>query len=426
MLYIQWNRTKGIMELSSHHSRINVRSFLWHAVFMALAANFMDVDTIIPSMLIKAGGTAFHLGLLTAIMLGGTRIFQIIFAFALSAKNRKKPFLLIGINLRVFSLVGMALLFYFSSRISSSLLIPMIFLLITVFALSGSYAGISYNDIFGKSILQSSRKKFFSMRQTINSIGIFLSALIVRELIKRIDYPDNYALLFVCAAFLLFVASFGFWNIRELTTESAPRDKFIAFIKKIPADIKKDNNLKNYLLMINSLGLGISILPFLILFAKDNFELSFALIGNLLLFRTIGMLTASLIFYKISHLLNYRKLLIYNLFLGASLPIIALLLRDEPSLYQYLFILSGMFVAMYRIGDAGVLMEISTNENRVLYTGIAGAGTILTTIFPLIAGWLITTLGYVPVFVAISGLVLVSFFFVRKLDCSVISNESKF
>lgn len=55
------------MQLSEHNSRSNVQSFLWHAVFLALASNFMDVDTIIPSMLIKAGGTAFHLGLLTAI-----------------------------------------------------------------------------------------------------------------------------------------------------------------------------------------------------------------------------------------------------------------------------------------------------------------------------------------------------------------------
>lgn len=405
------------MELSHNDSKVNVRSFLWHAVFLALASNFMDVDTIIPSMLIKAGGTAFHLGLLTAIMLGGTKIFQLIFASRLAAKESKKPFLLGAINVRVLSLLSLAALFYYSSRFSGELIIIMIFILITLFALSGSYAGISYNDIFGKSVLQSSRKKFFSIKQTINSIGIFASALIVRELIKRVDYPQNYSLLFLFAGILLLVASLGFWNLKEFRTGSVHKDGLLSFIKMIPGEIKKNSNLRNYLLIINSMGLGISILPFLILYAKDNFEFSFTLIGNLLLFRTIGMLTASLIFYKISSKINYRKLLSYNLFLGAALPIIALLLQDHPTFYQYLFILSGMFVAMYRIGDAGVLMEISTNENRVLYTGISGAGTILTTIFPLIAGSLITTLGYHAVFIGISVMVLVSFFFVRKLDC---------
>ena len=405
------------MELSEHNSRSNVHSFLWHAVFLALASNFMDIDTIIPSMLIKAGGTAFHLGLLTAIMLGGTRIFQLIFASRLSAKVHKKPFLISAINLRVITLIILSFVFYKSSSLSNNMIIWLIFILITIFALSGSYASILYNDIFGKSILQSSRKQFFSVKQTINSIGIFASAIIVRELIRRVGYPHNYSLLFLFASILLFTASLGFWRIKEIPSKIENKSSLWDFIKMIPKEIKKNSNLKNYLLMINSLGLGISVLPFLILFAKDNFELSYKLIGNFLLFRTIGMVTASLIFYKISHKLNYRKLLIYNLFLGASLPIIALLLNNEPFLYQFLFILSGMFVAMYRIGDAGVLMEISTNENRVLYTGISGAGTILTTMFPLVAGFLITAVGYSWVFISISVLVLISFFFVRRLDC---------
>lgn len=405
------------MELSESQSKRNVQSFLWHAVFLALASNFMDVDMIIPSMLIKAGGTAFQLGLLTAIMLGGTKLFQLVFAPALASKERKKSFLLVGINLRVLSLIALAVIFLFSSSLSGDTIIVMIFILITVFSLGGSYSGISYNDIFGKSILQSSRKRFFSIRQTINSLGIFLSALIVRELIKKIGYPENYTLLFFIAALLLLTASLGFWTIKEHPSTVGVKKSFWSYVRQIPGEIRNSSNLRNYLLIINSLGLGISILPFLMLFAKDNIGLSFRLIGNLLLFRTIGMLAASLIFYKISHKFNYRKLLTYNLFLGASLPIIALLIRNEPSLYLFLFILSGMFVAMYRIGDAGVLMEISTNENRVLYTGIAGAGSILTTIFPLAAGSLIGALGYPIVFITVSVLVLISFFFVRQLHC---------
>ncbi len=406
------------MQHSEHDSKSNVRSFLWHAVFLALASNFMDVDTIIPSMLIKAGGTAFHLGLLTAIMLGGTKLFQLIFASGLTVKERKKTYLLFGINVRIISLIAMAAVFFFSPSMSGSTLILLIFILITAFALSGSYASLSYNDIFGKSVLQASRKRFFSLKQTINSIGIFTSALIVRELIKRVSYPDNYSLLFLCAGILLLVASLGFWKLRELPSTVEHKRTLLEFLRMIPAEVRKNTNLKNYLFIINSLGLGISILPFLILYAKDNFGLSFKLVGNILVFRTIGMLLASLIFYRIAHKTNYRKLMTLNLFLGASLPLIALLLNDHPLFYQLLFILSGMFVAIYRISDNGVLMEISTNDNRVLYTGISGAGTILTTLFPLIAGSLIAAFGYTWVFITISALIFISFFFVRQLDCS--------
>ena len=99
------------MQISQKRSKINFRSFLWHSIFLALATNFMDVDTIIPSMLIKAGGTSVHLGILTAIMIGGTRIFQLIFASNLSKKTFKKKFLLIGVNLRVLSLIVLGIIF---------------------------------------------------------------------------------------------------------------------------------------------------------------------------------------------------------------------------------------------------------------------------------------------------------------------------
>ena len=377
----------------------------------------MDVDTIIPSMLIKAGGTSVHLGILTAIMIGGTRIFQLIFASNLSKKSVKKKFLLIGINLRVLSLIFLGGMFYKSGSLSGDLIIFLIFLLISVFSLSGSYAAISYNDILGKSIRQESRKHFFSLKQTLNSLGIFFSAWIVRDLIKRFEYPDNYSLLFIIAGILLLIASLGFWNVRELFYKSIQRKNILVFFRLIPSEIRSNPNLKNYLLIINSLGLGLSILPFLILFAKENFSLSFALIGNILLFKVIGMLIGSLTYYIIAQKINYKSLLKFNLIIGGLLPILALFLGNSQFLYQFLFIFSGIFFAVYRICNDGILLEISTNENRALYTGIAGAGNLLTVLFPLVAGFLIKEFDYLAVFSSVSILIFASYYFVNKLEC---------
>ncbi len=62
-------------------------AFIWHGIFLALASNFMDVHTIIPSMLIKAGGNAILLGILTTIMVGGSSLMQLFFAGFLSKKK---------------------------------------------------------------------------------------------------------------------------------------------------------------------------------------------------------------------------------------------------------------------------------------------------------------------------------------------------
>ena len=269
------------MQISKKRSKINFGSFLWHAVFLALASNFMDVDTIIPSMLVKAGGNSVHLGFLTAIMLGGSSVLQLIFAPLLSKNPLKLKHLLLGINFRIVALLLMSAMFFFSESLNGDTIILLIFLLISIFSFSGSYSNVSYIDILGKSVKEESRKHFFSVKEIITSIGVFISAIIVRDIIKRFEYPDNYSLLFFIAGILLSIASLGFWNLREIRSIKPVKRNIIDFFKLIPKEIKRNKNLKYYLLIINTLGLGIGFLPFLILFAKiECFEHRFFSGGN--------------------------------------------------------------------------------------------------------------------------------------------------
>ena len=148
------------MELNQRISKRNFYSFLWHAAFLALAKNFMDVDIIIPAMMVDASGSSLQVGILIAIMLGGGKFAQLFFAPFLNNRSLKKWYLLGGINTRIFALAGMALLFYFSSHINDSLIVWSIFILISLFSISGAFANISYTDILGKSVLQEKRKTF--------------------------------------------------------------------------------------------------------------------------------------------------------------------------------------------------------------------------------------------------------------------------
>ena len=405
------------MQLVAKERKINFRSFLWHSVFLALATNFMDVDTIIPAMLIKAGGNSIHLGILTAIMIGAAKLFQLLFASFITHKNYKKSYLLIGINLRILSLFGLVLLFFYANELDQSLIIGAIFLLITLFSISGAFATVSYTDILGKSILTSSRKRFFTLRQAIISVGILASAFVVKGILDKADYPFNYGYLFLIAASLLLIASLGFWNIREPESKVGPKKKFVEFFQSIPSEIAKNANLKYYLIIINSLGLGLSLMPFLIMLIKEGYQLTDEMVGNFLIFRVAGMITTSLLLYKFSSKREYKSILYTSLGIMSILPILSLFLVNYPSIYQYIFILSGIFVSTYKIAINGVLIEISNEENRSLYTGIAGAGNILNTIFPLIAGFLISKMGFVAVFITVSVLIAFSLIFVKKLDC---------
>ena len=405
------------MQPTEKQSKHNFFAFLWHTAFLALASSFMDVDTIIPSMLIKAGGTPIHLGILTAIMLGGAMLFQLVFANYLSNKKYKKSSLILAVNLRVLSLLSLAFLFYKSTTLGGDLIIFLIFIFISIFSFSGSYANVSYVDILGKSVLQHMRKKFFTSQQIVSSAGVFISALIVRKLLKYYDYPLNYSVLFLIAGILLFIATAGFWSIKEQKSKVQIKRSLWQFFAMIPSEIRKNKNLKYYLLIINSMGLGLSILPFIILFAKENFGLTFEMIGNFLLFRTLGMLIAGLVLFKFSEKLQYKSLLRLCLILGSAIPLISLAFSDNLILYQFIFILSGIFVAIYKVSINGVLLEISNNDNRAIYAGISGAGNILTALFPLFAGVLISAFGFHYVFAGVVILILSSYIFTTKINC---------
>jgi MFS family permease len=395
----------------------NFFALLWHAIFLALASNFMDVDTIIPAMLIKAGGGKIHLGFMTAIMLGGATVLQLVFAGFISHRPRKKKFLLLGINLRIVALFALSVLFFYSGLLVDGLLILLIFVFISQFSFSGAFANISYVDIVGKSLYGADRKAFLSAKQIVFSVGFFTSAVSARHLLARLAFPDNYTLLFLLAATLLFIASLGFWCLREKPTQVRPKVRLREFFALIPPAVKSDRNLKYYLLLINSLGLGLSVLPFLIYLAKENFGLSGSLIGNFLLLKTIGMLSAGYVLFRLSGRFTYRSVLLASIVLAVAVPIGALLLQGSPKLYSFIFIFSGIFMTTYKTAIEGILLEISTDDNRATYAGISGAGSILTTVFPISAGFLLEAFGYLPVFVGVSVLVAASGVFVMKLDC---------
>jgi len=404
------------MELTKRISKNNYYSFLWHAIFLALAQNFMDTDTIIPAVMIDAGGTPLHIGILTAIVIGSGRLSQLIFAPFLSSKPYKRKFLLTGINARIITLIGMTLLFIFSDMLSNNLIICLIFILIFTFSIGGGFANITYTDILGKSVLQERRKHFFSIKQVVSSLGVLISAYLARYLLRIYDYPKNYTILFFIAAVLLGVASLGFWKIKEVAAENLKIRHLKEFLQIIKKELKTNKRFANYLLLTNTQGVTLVLLPFLILYTKKIFGAGGQNIGNYLLLKVIGGVIAGSIMFYYARKVRYHYLLYITSILSILIAI-SILIFPGDILFPHIFLFGGLVYAFYRIAIGGILLEITTNKNRVLYTGLSGAGNILPAIFPLLGGWIVKQFGFTPFFLTVIFLVSISFYFIYKLNC---------
>ena len=404
------------MELNERTSKHNYYSFLWHAVFLALASNFMDVDTIIPAMMLDAGGTPVQLGMLTAIMLGGGRIAQLFFAPFLQNKHLKKRYLLSGINGRMLALAGMSVLFFLSSRASSSLTILVIFCLISLFTLGGAFANINYVDILGKSILKDKRKSFFSLKHVISNVFVLVSAFFARKVLQVYSYPDNYAMLFLLAAVLLGIASFGFWRIKEIPVKSIRIDGVAKFVRIIAKEFRDNKKLRNYLFIINTQGIAITLMPFLILYAKQTYNVESHDIGNYLLLKVIGgILTGSTLYY-FSGQIRYHYMMYVTSSISIIIPLI-MIIAPGKVLFPYFFMIGGIIFTIYSISMNGILLEVTTNENRALYTGLSGAGGILPVMFPFLGGWIISQFSFRLFFVIFAVIILSSLYFIQRINC---------
>ncbi|SHF17859.1 MFS/sugar transport protein [Marinitoga hydrogenitolerans DSM 16785] len=395
----------------------NFYAFIWHAIFLAIASSFIEINTVIPSLILKAGGGEILLGIVTAITVGVPLLAQLFFASFLVSKKRKKPYLLTGIYLRIFSLLAIGLIL--TSSIPDKMLLALIIIIISIFSFSGVFAGVSYTDLLGKSIpTKEIQRKFMSYRQISRSFFALISAFLAKYILNTLNYPKNYSNMFLIASFSLFIASLGFWLIKEKEIDTNKKfPSFIEVVKNIPEILSKDRNLLNYVIFSNLTGFGLIIIPFYILLAKNSFPDAKNMIGNFLLLQMIGIVLASIVWGKILHKKGYKHVLFFCSVMGIVLPILSLFLsKTTPYIYSIIFLISGFTLSARQMSFEGVLIEISTHENRALYVGISGALNIVTAILPLIIGTIIKYLGFNLVMPFVSAMIIISLYFLVKIE----------
>jgi len=211
------------------------------------------------------------------------------------------------------------------------------------------------------------------------------------------------------------LASLGFWAIREFIPKDFKpvKQKFSDVYK----ELRSDKRLQYYLISINTLGLGYGILPFVLLYARDFRNLDAAFVGNLLIAKTLGLIVAGLWLFYRAKKVRYHNMMKAMIALGVFFPLVAWMFPGFLFVYYVSFFAGGMFLSLYQIIINGVLLEISSIHNRSMYTGIAGAGSILPVLFPLFGGALIGWLGFHVFFGLYMAFILISIIFIQKLNC---------
>jgi len=80
--------------------------------------------------------------------------------------------------------------------------------------------------------------------------------------------------------------------------------------------------------------------------------------------------------------------------------------------------LGGIGHSIGQVVAPGVLLEISTDDNRAIYTGLSGAGSIMQVLYPLLAGYMVGLLGFNLVFILTSIFIVIGLYVAKTIQCS--------
>ncbi|MDA3950528.1 MAG: MFS transporter [Spirochaeta sp.] len=398
----------------------NRRALYWHSFFLAVTMSFTEVNTVMPALILAAGGGETAVGVLTGIMIGLPLISQLLFAGFLHARDRKKPFLLIGINLRVLALVGAAV--GIARLGTTGSIIPVVFVSMAIFALSGAFAGVSYTDLVGKLVATTDRRRFFVNRQVATGTGLLISAVVTRVFLGQTVFPTGYIVLFAMAATFLLVATGGFWMLHEPPSpppNGTPRPGFRDAFREVPRILASDQNMRGLITVVNLAAPGFTAIPLVTALAHRTYEMTPVTAGTFVVVQICGMLVANALWTRLIKRGGFRLVVRAELIMLGVLFPVALTVAGTAPLWVYagLYLITGGIISAQKLGVDAVLVQISPDTHRALYAGVFGAANIGTAVMPLVTGVLVASFGFTGVFAAAAVLSLIGLIPLRKIWC---------
>jgi len=351
-------------------------------------------------------------------MLGVPYLFSLVFGHFLSTYRFRRRFLLMGIYLRSLSFLGMAGFTFVFGRDRPWLVVGSLFVWVLLFSLSGSLAGIAYNDIMGKLVAKGERGRLYAVKQFASSVSAFGGGWIVAGVFSlgAVAFPANYSIILSVGFVGLVIASLAFWFIREPASPVAENahPPLLLLLRQIPSMLRQHPEFSRFIAIENLTSFSLMVMPFYMIFAKEHLLASSAYTGRYLLFQVAGTIISNLLWGSITSRFGAKRVVQVCLVIGGVIPLVAVgLSYTNANLFALVFFLIGFVVSGRKVGFEPYLLDIIPPEERRIYLGIHGTLIILVVILPLLGGLLIQFVGYFFVFSMVAAVMFAAFFLLK-------------
>jgi MFS family permease len=395
---------------------MNYVIFIWHGTFLALTMSMIDFNTVFPAMITELVDSKIIFGIIYSLMLGMPYFSSLLFGHFLSTYRYRRKFLIIGIYLRSLAFLGMATFMLFFGLRLPWLVVGSFFLWSLLFSLSGGFAGISYDDIFGKLVPKQQWGRLYALKQFFSSLASFAGGWMIAHVfsISTLSFPKNYATILLVGFVGLIVASVAFWFIKEPPSQitASVRPRLSQLLKRVPGILRSNSAFARFIVVENLSSFSLMIMPFYMIYAKDMLQVNDVYIGRYLLFQVAGTISSNLLWGWLASRFGNKKAVEICLLLGGIIPLVALFIVSlGPDFFALVFLLVGFVYSGRRVGFVPYLLDIVPENERPVYLGIRGTLNFLVVLLPLLGGVIIQLAGYSAVFGLVAGMMFFTFAF---------------
>ncbi len=297
-----------------------------------------------------------------------------------------------------------AILTYWIGGDRPTLLLLVFFICYSIAAFGDGLVGVPWADLAGTSLNNRWRARMFGFTSALTGVLMLLLAPLIGAVLSERGppFPTNYAVLFGAAGVLFIVSIVPGLFFHELPggRARAQLPTFSASLPNLLGVLRYDGAFRAFIITRCLTSLFMMAAPFYIGYATEELGLSSAVaVPVLLAMQTIGSVVGALAFTWLGARSNllYIRLALSG---AALLPLCALLAGATGPLPLYIgFLIAGLATTDLAFGFLNWVVGYADADQRPLYVGLSNTvAALISLIAPFIAGTIVQTLGYRPLF----------------------------
>jgi MFS family permease len=368
--------------------------------FFWFGASFITARTILPLYVSHFSDSKLLIGLVSMLANTGYLLPQLFTVNWIQRLPRKK---VAPVNVGLFTerlpVILMVPAAWLATR-SPALALVAFFTVYAWFSVGAGVVAVGWQDMIAKIIPLTRRGRFFGITNFGGMATGTLGAVAAAWLLDRYGFPDGYVLCFAAAAILVFIS----WIFLALTREpvqlnQSPVVSQREYWRRLPSILRADPNFRRYLRSQIVIALGGMAGGFVAVYAVQRWRLPDGQAGSFTASMLIGQAVFNLLFGALADRKGHKLVLELSILVG-TLAIGLASMAPGPIWFYAVFALTGASAAGFWLSGIMIVFEFSTPEERPTYIGLNNTVTgVVTSLAPMLGGWLAGVLGYQALFV---------------------------